>query len=217
MRVTVEMFEDTSGAGAQDVALRLHQLNRGLTWLETLVNELSSWALHGEGALPVRPAYMLVADCVAAALAVVGPLLQQRCQAVRVSQPAAVPAIVADPDRVTQALVNLLMNASAYGPVGQRIDVDVRPLPGAVEVRVTDSGPGLNPVEQARVFEPFTRGASSLRHPNGLGLGLHIVKQFAELHGGSVGVESRPDHGASFWPRLPAPAAAGAAISSRAA
>jgi signal transduction histidine kinase len=68
---------------------------------------------------------------------------------------------------------------------------------------VTDHGPGIAPEEQKRIFMRFARGAAGEERPEGLGLGLHIVRTLVEMHGGEVGVDSVPGHGASFWLRLP--------------
>ena len=105
----------------------------------------------------------------------------------------------ADPQRLTQALVNLLQNtadhANGYGPVYLR----ARAGPSSWRFEVADEGGGLPPGGEQVVFEPFSTGSS----PGGMGLGLSIVRGIARAHGGEAGVVNRPGHGATFWIRIP--------------
>jgi len=127
-----------------------------------------------------------------------------------------------DPMRLRQVLVNLLHNAVKFTERG-RIVLDVAVLgesDGAVQLRfeVRDTGIGIAEDQFDSVFDAFTQvdGSSTRRH-GGTGLGLAIVKELAELMGGRVGVDSRVDHGSTFWLELtlkrdddPAPAASAA-------
>jgi signal transduction histidine kinase len=206
MRATVELLTDPSVASVENdgaVVRHAERLTRALTWLEALTDNLMFWALQREGTLQLRRSRVPLSQCVQGAVAIVEPLLRQRGQSVRVSQPAEGADVLADADRVIQVLINLLMNASTYGPPGHAIDLVVRALGHELEVRVTDSGPGIEPHEQARVFDRYVQGTSGERKRGGLGLGLHIVKQLVALHDGSAGVDSRPGEGASFWIRIP--------------
>lgn len=105
---------------------------------------------------------------------------------------------------LTSALSNLVRNAITHideGP-GNRVDIVAADAAGdRVRIEVRDTGPGLPPGTEARVFEPYVRGPSA-QHP-GLGLGLATVKRIVETHGGTVGVESRTGAGCRFWIELP--------------
>jgi len=104
-----------------------------------------------------------------------------------------------DRDSVKQALINLIDNAIKYSV--DRKEVEVRIVSGAreVEVRVRDWGIGIAPEERDKVFDKFYRAASASRHnPQGVGLGLKIVKHIMEAHGGSVRVEPAPGQGTVF-------------------
>jgi signal transduction histidine kinase len=105
--------------------------------------------------------------------------------------------------RVEQALVNLLDNAVKFSPGGGAIDVTLRAVEeAAAEIAVRDHGLGI-PVEQReRVFERFSQ-AHAETHLSGMGLGLFLVRQIVELHGGSIRVEAPPDGGARMVVRLP--------------
>ncbi|MDP8924708.1 MAG: HAMP domain-containing histidine kinase [Chloroflexota bacterium] len=108
-----------------------------------------------------------------------------------------------DPERLTQAVSNLVINALPYAPAGPII-VRAERRGDDIVVEVADRGPGLAPAAQGRVWEKFYREAAAVNSPNrGSGLGLAVVKPLVELHGGRVGVCSRPGRGATFWFSIP--------------
>jgi signal transduction histidine kinase len=120
--------------------------------------------------------------------------------------PASLPPIQADETRLRQVLINLLGNALKYSR-GARVDVSLRALEaGAVEVRVSDRGPGLPAGGLERLFGEFEQLHSGLTDPErrGTGLGLAITRRIVELHGGSIGASNREGGGAEFWFSLPA-------------
>ena len=103
-----------------------------------------------------------------------------------------------DRERVHQALSNLLGNAIQYGR--GKIAVRARRLPGRVEVAVWNDGDSIPSDQIARIFEPFERGQQG---GTGIGLGLYIVREIAQSHGGAVSVESAPATGTTFTLSLP--------------
>ncbi|HET8540174.1 MAG TPA: PAS domain-containing sensor histidine kinase, partial [Anaeromyxobacter sp.] len=106
-----------------------------------------------------------------------------------------------DPERIEQILEALVSNALKYGR-GQPIDVRVESDGLTARIVVRDRGIGIAPEDQARVFERFERAASA-RHYGGLGLGLWIVRQVTEAHGGRIRVASRVGAGSTFTVELP--------------
>lgn len=112
------------------------------------------------------------------------------------------PAIVADPTRVRQAIANVVDNAVKYTSAGGRVRVLARAANGGAEVQVADTGPGIAPEDQSRIWERLYRGDES-RSARGLGIGLSLVRAIIEAHGGRVAVESRPGQGATFTLWLP--------------
>ncbi len=110
-----------------------------------------------------------------------------------------------DPTRMAQVLGNLLQNAVRFTPPGGKIVVALRADGGHAEVRVSDTGTGIDDNLLREVFEPFTQGEQSLaRSKGGLGLGLSLVKGITQLHGGTVSAESPGvGKGATFAVRLP--------------
>ncbi len=107
--------------------------------------------------------------------------------------------IEADERRLKQALFNLVSNAMKFTPPGGTVTIEAERRGGDLLLSVADTGIGIAPVDQARVFEKFERGARQ----TGAGLGLSLVKKLIELHGGTVDIKSEPEHGTRILCRLP--------------
>jgi signal transduction histidine kinase len=109
-----------------------------------------------------------------------------------------------DADRVAIALVNLISNAVKYGPEGSTVQVCLERKGPAAIIEVHDEGPGIPAHDLAHIFEQYYRSEESRREGiPGMGLGLFIVRQIVELHGGQVTVESLPGKGTTFRMSLP--------------
>jgi CheY-like chemotaxis protein/nitrogen-specific signal transduction histidine kinase/HPt (histidine-containing phosphotransfer) domain-containing protein len=117
--------------------------------------------------------------------------------------------VLGDPGRIRQALANLVSNAikfTAKGEVSIQVTRERGPVDDLLRFSVRDTGIGLSPAQQAKLFRPFAQAdASTARKYGGTGLGLSIVKRLAELMSGEVGVQSAPRAGSTFWftARLP--------------
>lgn len=127
----------------------------------------------------------------------------------------ATPAWVAgDPTRIRQIMLNLVSNALKFTTKGE-VRLSIRPAPKGVELRVSDTGPGIPAEQQARLFQVFQQAeASTARRFGGTGLGLAICRQLSEMMGGKIELESREGEGSTFRVLLPlaevaAPEAAG--------
>ncbi len=116
--------------------------------------------------------------------------------------PDSLPELEIDPDRIAQVLGNLLSNAIKYTPEGT-ISVEASVIDEDVSIVVSDTGIGITPEEQARIFEPFYRSQRSQRFPQGMGLGLTIAHDLVVAHGGRLEVESQPGQGSRFTIWLP--------------
>jgi signal transduction histidine kinase len=115
------------------------------------------------------------------------------------------PASVVGEDRLLRrALRNLLENARRYG--GSEVEVSVESRAGQAVVRVSDRGPGVPEAMRERIFESFFRLPGHAEQAGGVGLGLSLVKQIAQRHGGSVRCEGREGGGSCFVLTLPAAA-----------
>ncbi len=106
----------------------------------------------------------------------------------------------ADPQRLTQALINLLKNAAQHTPSDAKIELLVSAVDDRWRFEVTDHGDGVPKAEEESVFLPFCTGGSRAA---GNGLGLAIVSGIARAHGGTTGLDNRPSSGATFWLEVP--------------
>ena len=133
------------------------------------------------------------------------PLVEERGQTVGVELPREPIRMHADPVRLTQVFSNLVDNAAKYGLPGNRIEVRGSCSEGTVVVSVRDHGQGIAVEALPRLFDMFYRADRSLeQHEGGLGIGLTLVRQLVELHGGSVEAESEGiGRGSTFTVRLP--------------
>jgi len=113
--------------------------------------------------------------------------------------------VTGDERRVRQVFVNLLSNAVKFTPAGGAIDVRASRVNGEVRVSVADTGPGIAPADQARIFEEFQQAAAGREQREGTGLGLALSKRLVELHGGRIWVDSELGKGSTFVFTLPAP------------
>jgi PAS domain S-box-containing protein len=170
----------------------------GVYRLDTLVqNLLDSASIHA-GYFRVEPEATRLEPLIDEALEVMMPLVQQRAQVIRVTIIPHLPTVLADDRRIVQVLVNLLSNASKFGPRGDTILLNAMVVEHYVEVVITDHGPGIPLSRQSSLFERFLRPGSETMDAQGAGLGLAIVKAIVERHGGTIQVSTENEHGTTF-------------------
>jgi signal transduction histidine kinase len=166
--------------------------------LARLANDLLLIARVEEGALPVRPRPVEARDLLAAVASRFAARSARLGRSIRAEASDSV--VEADPERVEQALANLVENALAYGD-GEIVLSALRDA-DSVELHVTDRGPGFPEEFLSRAFERFSR-ADDARVHDGSGLGLSIVAVVAEAHGGDAAATNREGGGADVWLTLP--------------
>jgi signal transduction histidine kinase len=179
----------------------LDTIHRQATRLTGLLNELLDLARIEARAgkdfkFTRRDLGSLVRESVATALGGV-----ERVGHMRVAE--GLPEVNIDAAKLQQALLNILSNAVKYSPTGSDVDIDVEYIDDHVVARVTDHGIGMKPEEVARVFERFYRADPSGNIP-GTGLGMSLVKEIVERHGGRVEIDSRHGQGTRVSLYLPA-------------
>ncbi len=172
--------------------------------LGRLVNQVLDMAKIESGMAEWHSEEVDLRALILAAVRSTSEIFRARGAEVKLDLPDAAPRIQADPDRLTQVMVNLLSNAAKFVPEGAgRVDVSLTEEARAVKVAVRDNGPGVPEAEQAKIFEKFRQGGDNLTRPAGTGLGLPISRRIVEHLGGEMWLESESGGGACFAFRLP--------------
>ena len=120
-----------------------------------------------------------------------------------VDVPSNLPAVMVDPDRMAQAIGNILSNAIKFTPAGGQVSTIVKLSDGQLSIRVADTGLSIPENEREKIFEPFYRGSQGRRIVEGMGLGLSIAHDIISAHGGEIKLESTPGTGTAFVLQLP--------------
>ena len=179
--------------------------------LLALVNDILDVSRLDEGRLTLSPEPVGVGQVVGEVFDLTRPMAGEMRVTVRVPRIPSSLSVSADPQRLKQVLLNIVTNAIKYNRRGGRVEISAAAVDGHCRVAVADTGPGLRPEEMERLFAPFERLSASASEVEGTGLGLALSKGLTEAMGGSIGVESRPGKGSTFWVELPLAAAAPAA------
>ncbi|MBI4390645.1 MAG: HAMP domain-containing protein, partial [candidate division NC10 bacterium] len=178
--------------------------------LLTLISDILDVAKIEAGKVRLEPAAVHCTDLVAEAVDVVRPQAERKRLRLGGAVEPAGTTVWGDRPKLRQVLLNLLSNAVKFTPDGGEVRVTASPAPGgAVEFRVADTGIGIHPDDQERIFQAFEQVDNSYsRRYQGTGLGLSLTRQLVELHGGTVRVESAVGAGSTFIVTLPAAAMA---------
>jgi PAS domain S-box-containing protein len=131
------------------------------------------------------------------------PQMQNKDQILRVDLPELLPDMMADPERLKQVLMNLIINSNKYSPSGSQIVVSASLQGNEVVIEVEDNGTGISQESQKYLFEPYYRGDKHRDNLNGLGMGLPIAKSIVALHGGRLWFVSQQGKGSKFSFSLP--------------
>ena len=184
----------------RDVLERLGKSGRHLLGL---INDVLDLTKIEAGQLSLAFADYSMRGVVQTVITAVEPLAAEKTLALKVTVPPNLPLGKGDERRITQVLLNLVGNGIKFTEVGE-VQVAVMASDGAFVVSVADTGPGIAPIDQQRIFQEFQQAdSSSTRRKGGTGLGLAIAKRIIELHRGRIWVESNLGGGATFWFRLP--------------
>jgi signal transduction histidine kinase/CheY-like chemotaxis protein len=184
----------------------VHQIFRGGQHLLGLINEILDTARIEAGHLSLSREPVGVADIVRHVTELVTPLAAARKIALVVEDGATADrAVLADRQRLSQILLNLLANAVKYNRAAGRVTVSFEELAGdRVRINVTDTGAGIPAEKLAVLFRPFERLGAEASGVEGTGLGLTLSRRLAEAMKGAIGVRSEVDRGSTFWVELEA-------------
>ena len=183
----------------------IHTVESSGRHLLELINDILDLAKAEAGRLDLRRQAVAIAETCEASVQFVRSAAVRKGVELALSAGDADATLEADPKRLKQILVNLLSNAVKFTPPGGRVSLEVAAGPDdAIRFVVSDTGIGIAAEDMGRLFQPFVQLDSGLsRQHEGTGLGLALVRRFAELHGGSVSVESEPGRGSRFTVALP--------------
>jgi signal transduction histidine kinase/PAS domain-containing protein len=183
---------------------RVERMRSGAQHLLHLINQLLTLSRLDAGREELRPEDVDVAELVRDVAMLVEPLAQERKLRFQLDLPEAPVAVRTDPGKLRQVLMNLAANAIKFTDEGEvRVSVHQGDAAGTM-IQVADTGPGIAPEHQERIFEPFWQVRSSERsRTDGTGLGLSVVRKLVELLGGEITVESQVGRGTTFSVQLP--------------
>ncbi|HUR87675.1 MAG TPA: CheR family methyltransferase [Ramlibacter sp.] len=198
------------GIGDGDASRAAEIVQRQSRSMKTLLDDLLDVSRLKLGRLELRREPTRVSSVVTAALETTQPLLAQSGHGLTVDMPKEDVELDADPVRLAQVVSNLLVNAIRYTPRGGKIELQVRLDGGQLHLGVKDNGVGMNPERIADMFDMYTQGDPTGDRALGLGIGLALVKNIVELHGGKVTAHSKgAGKGSEFHIALPGARSAG--------
>ncbi|HEY8747142.1 MAG TPA: response regulator [Tepidisphaeraceae bacterium] len=181
----------TGPAAAADIAHGLEVIERNVKAQSRLIEDLLDVSRITTGKLRLTVRKMELASVIRGAIDSARPAAEARRIALDGEIPDDTGSILGDPDRIQQVVWNLLSNAIKFTPAGGRVTASVQRKGGRIEIRVADTGKGIEPTFLPYVFDRFRQADSSTtRSHGGLGLGLAIVRHLVELHGGTVSADS---------------------------
>jgi signal transduction histidine kinase len=180
-------------------------IKRSARSLLALIDDLLELSRADAGKLGVRPEAVDVAELVTTVVAAARWMVGTKALTVETEVAGDLPGVESDARALKQVLLNLLSNAAKFTDEGGRIVVRARRAgDGAVRLEVSDSGVGIAPEDQARIFEEFHQiDGSAERQFGGVGLGLAVVRRLTEAVGAEVDVKSEPGKGATFGVLVP--------------
>jgi signal transduction histidine kinase len=180
----------------------IFDIKRSSEDLKSILDAIIDLSAVDAGAMELRTQQVDVVGILESVVEKFAPALERRKLGLTVEVGSDVTEIAADPARIEQIVGHLLSNAIGFSPANSTIKVGARKKDGFVQLWVADTGRGIEPEFQSKVFERFQSRPLAGSH-RGAGLGLAIVKSFTELHGGKVSLVSKIDHGTTVVCSLP--------------
>ena len=204
-RLAARALQRSSRIGDPSIERQVEIIDRQTTQLLALVDDITDFESIRAGRLRLRFTRVSAQEVVSRALEACGGQIATKKHRVEVAVPQEPVLLTADQVRLTQILINLIGNAVKYTPTGGELKISVEHSKSEVSFRIGDSGIGIDPEFRPHVFDMFVQAPMRNRpRDGGLGLGLALVRDLAELHGGVVTVESAGKGlGAAFTVTLP--------------
>jgi signal transduction histidine kinase len=205
LEASIELLLDQTPDLSLTELQELHtSLHLGILGLHTLVDNLLESANIEARRFRISLQNADLGAVFAEAAQTMQPLLTKYGQRLTVELPMDIPVVRADPRRTAQVLINLLSNASRYGPPDAEIVLQVTSDDQYACISVIDQGPGIPSEQKVNLFRRFVfPHADDAVSQAGAGLGLSVVKAIIEAQGGQVGVKDQPTGGSVFWFTIP--------------
>ena len=200
------MVKNAPRFGTEKAQEPLQRVNRAGTHLLGLINQVLDLSKIEAGKLELNPQTVQLAPLINDVISTAGQLAEQNKNRLILDTQENLGALTVDPLRLRQILLNLLSNACKFTKEGEVKLQASRVRNGRywIELAVSDTGIGMTPEQQAKLFEEFTQAdTSTAQRYGGTGLGLAITRKLARMMGGDVTVASEPGKGSVFTVRLP--------------
>jgi signal transduction histidine kinase len=178
-------------------------IERQAQHLSRLVDDLLDVSRIAQGKVELRKERVELTSVLISALEIATPLIEERKHWLSVDAPTKGMLIEVDSTRFAQVLANVLLNAAKFTERGGRISIECRKQSDWISIAIRDTGIGIPREMQTSIFDPFVQVGARPHNPEGLGLGLALVKSLTELHGGTVSAASEgPGRGSTFTVRI---------------
>lgn len=200
IEILMDEIEELTTSETQELlnSIHLSTLN-----LENLIGNLLEGSSIETGRFFVSPHPNNLAAVIKSASETMEPLLKKYGQKLMVTQPDGLPLVMIDGKRINQVLLNMISNASRYGPNDEKIEIRVTLLDKFIEVSIGDRGEGVPEAYKNKIFSGFVLEHENSRMQKGSGLGLSVSQAIIKAHGGQVGVRDRKGGGSEFWFTVP--------------
>jgi adenylate cyclase len=204
--LTEMMVTNAARFGTEKALEPLQRVNRAGTHLLGLINQVLDLSKIEAGKLELNPQTVQLASLINDVISTAGQLAEQNKNRLVVDVQEDLGPLTVDPLRLRQILFNLLSNACKFTKEGEvKLRASRVNEHDVIELSVSDTGIGMTPEQQAKLFEEFTQAdATTAQRFGGTGLGLAIARKLARMMGGDVTVTSEPGKGSVFTVRLPA-------------
>ena len=200
IEILMDEIDDLTPSETQELlnSIHLSTLN-----LENLIGNLLEGSSIETGRFHVSPYPNNIITVIKTACDTMDPLLKKYGQKLSVSYPKDLPLVMIDGKRINQVLLNMISNASKYGPSDEVIDLTVTLLENFIEVSISDRGEGVPEAYRSKIFSGFVLNNEYGRMQKGSGLGLSVSQAIIKAQGGQVGVRDRKGGGSEFWFTVP--------------
>ena len=205
MKSTLELvLSETAGPLNADQKKFLNKTKNNVDRLNRLINDILDLTKMESGKMDFQICFHSIARVIQETVEAHEQIARQKGLILQTVLPDQDPEVPLDPDRIHQVLDNLIGNALKFTEEGEvTVELQDHRDKNYVRVGVKDTGPGIDPDDQDKLFQKFQQIGDVTRHSGGTGLGLSICKEIVHRHGGKIGVESRPGQGSCFWFILP--------------